>query len=209
MAGFKLGRREILLGGAGLAAAGAAFFVASGLLRQPRAGDGDLAGLGKGVDDVRLTAETGEPQIWGELKGKPRALFFGFTHCPVICPVTVWELNDAIGRIGGPAQEIAIQFVTVDPERDTPEVLQSYFSGFDGRVKAFTGEADAIARLARAFDVVYQRAPLEGGGYSMDHTATVFLLNADGEVVDVVAYGAPRELMETRLRALVGLPVAA
>ncbi len=137
------------------------------------------------------------------LKGKPRALFFGFTHCPVICPVTVFELNDAMDKIGEPAADIVIDFVTIDPERDTPTRLREYFSGFGPRVQAYTGTPQAIARIADGYEIIYSRSALEGGDYTMDHTTTVFLINPEGEMVDVIGYGSPADVIEQRLRALV------
>lgn len=174
-------RRALLAGGIGAAA---------------------LAACGKsGADDVVLTNHLGEAVRWGALKGAPRAVFFGFTHCPVICPVTVYELTDAMDKIG--PNNLLIDFVTVDPERDTPQRLQEYFSGFGPRVRAYTGTPEAIAQLARVFDVTYRRQNLENGDYTMDHTATVFLLDASGRVADVVAYGSPPEVVQQRLSALI------
>ncbi len=163
----------------------------------------DLARLNRGVDEITLLDDAGGPVRWGALKGRPRAIFFGFTHCPVICPVTVWELNNALDHIGTPAAQIAIQFVTLDPERDTPDALLKYFSGFDGRVDGYSGTPQAIAQIARAFEVVHRRTELENADYTIDHTPTVFLLDASGRVVDVIAYGSPPEIVEARLRALV------
>ncbi len=154
-----------------------------------------------GAEDVALTNHLGQSVRWGALKGVPRAVFFGFTHCPVICPVTVYELTDAMDKIG--PNELFIDFVTIDPERDTPERLREYFSGFGSRVRAYTGTPEAIAQLARAYDVTYRRQELEAGDYTMDHTATVFLLDARGRVADVVAYGSPPEVVQQRLSALV------
>lgn len=160
-----------------------------------------LAACGRsGADDVVLTNHLGQEVRWAALKGAPRALFFGFTHCPVICPVTVYELTDAMEKIG--PNDLVIDFVTIDPERDTPERLREYFSGFGPRVRAYTGTPEAIAELARAYDVTYKRQDLEAGGYTMDHTATVFLLDAEGSVADVVAYGSPPEIVQQRLSAL-------
>ena len=161
-----------------------------------------LAACGQnGADEVVLTNHLGQEVRWGALKGVPRAVFFGFTHCPVICPVTVYELTDAMDKIG--PNDLHIDFVTIDPERDTPQRLHEYFSGFGPRVRAYTGTPKAIAQLARVFDVTYQRQSLENGDYTMDHTATVFLLDASGRVADVVAYGSPPELVQQRLSALI------
>ena len=154
-----------------------------------------------GADAVVLTNQQGQEIRWSALKGAPRALFFGFTHCPVICPVTVFELTDAMDKIG--ENNLVIDFVSIDPERDTPSRLREYFSGFGPRVRAYTGAADAIARLARVYEVTYKRQELEDGDYTMDHTATVFLLDAQGREADVVAYGSPPEVLQSRLRSLI------
>ena len=180
----------------------------AGYLAARRSGGGgdDLASLGRGLDEVRLTSASGSEVRWGDLKGAPRAVFFGFTHCPVICPVTVWELNDALERVGPGADRIAITFVSLDPARDTPERLGTYLASFGDRVTGYTSDEAAIARLAGGFDVVYQRVDLENGDYTIDHTATVFLVDASGRVVDVIAHGSPPEIIEARLRALAAGP---
>lgn len=157
----------------------------------------------EGIDGVVLLNSSGEQVRWGELTGRPRAVFFGFTNCPVICPVTVWQLINALDRVGDIAQDAEVNFVTIDPERDTPERLRAYFGGFGNRVRAFSGEPKAIARIARAFDVTYHRMEGPNGTYAMDHTSTVFLVDRSGHVVDVIAYDSPKDVIETRLRALV------
>ena len=194
-----------MLAAAGLVLAGIAGVVALRPSRTPPADDG-LAGLGEGIDDVTLLNQDGQAVRWGDLRGGPRALFFGFTHCPVICPVTVWELNHAMDKIGAPAASLAIEFVTIDPERDTPARLRDYFSGFAGRVHGYSGTPEAIAQIAGGFEIIYNRTAPEGeaGDYSMDHTTTVFLIDGAGKVADVIGYGSPPELIEARLRALVG-----
>lgn len=166
------------------------------------------AGLGHNIDDVQLVSDDGSSVRWGQLNGKPRALFFGFTHCPVICPVTVWQLNDALERIGPAGKDLQIEFVTLDSARDTPAVLHQFFSGFGGHVHGLGGDAAQIDRVARAYEVVYRRVPEQGGEYSLDHTATVFLIDRSGRVVDVIGYGSDRDVTEQRLRALVGAPAA-
>ena len=198
-----MNRRRLILWGAGLAALGG--IVAAALaMRRDGAPDDDLATLGRGVDAVQLTSAQGEQVRWGDLKGRPRAVFFGFTHCPVICPVTVYELNDALDRIGVPASGVAIDFVTLDPERDTPDRLRSYFSEFGPRIASYTGDAAQIERLTQSFEIIANRTELEGGDYTIDHTTTVFLMDASGRVVDVIAYGSPPDLIEARLRDLAG-----
>jgi len=202
----QFNRRHALIAGLGASVvAVGALGVWAGISRPaPRPGNG-YAHLGRGIDDVTLIDESGAGHAWRDLNGRPRALFFGFTHCAVVCPVTVWELNDALDKIGAPANTVTIQFVTIDPQRDSAATLHAYFSGFGGRVKAYTGTAQAIARVAGAFEVVYRRSG-EGADYSMDHTATVFLLDGAGRVADVIGFGSPHDVTQARLRALVGAP---
>lgn len=161
--------------------------------------------LGQGVDTLRLTDTNGKPVEWGTLKGKPRVLFFGFTHCPVVCPVTVWELDAALSEIGPKAANLKVNFVTLDPKRDTPAELGKYFSGFKGRVLPFTGAEADIARLAAAYEIKFQKVDTGKGDYTLDHTAIAFLIGADGKVKDTLAFGSPHELTVTRLKALLGI----
>ena len=158
--------------------------------------------LGRGIADVVLTDETGREIAWRELDGRPRAVFFGFTRCPVICPVTVWELDAALKKIGKRADGLKLVFVSLDPVRDTPAVLKSYFSSFGGRVRGLTGSVASIERVAKAFEVVRERVALSGDDYTLDHTAAVFLTNSRGDVVDTLAYGTPQDVIVKRLENL-------
>lgn len=184
-------RRWLLVGGA-LACASAC---------GPVARD-EFADLGRGISDVVLTNSAGEDVRWSELARAPRAVFFGFTHCPVICPVTIYELTASAERIGAAANDLRIEFITVDPDRDTPERMREYFSGFGPNVTGFTGAPDALIRMRAAFDITATRVPGEHGAYSMDHTATVFLLDRAGRVRDVIMYGAEQDVIDARLTAL-------
>lgn len=163
----------------------------------------EFAGLGRGINDVALKNGDAVTIRWGDLNGRPRAVFFGFTHCPVICPVTVWELDSALTEIGPEADRIKVNFVTLDPARDTPKVLRDYFSSFKGRVDGYSGSEAAIMRIAKSFEVTAEKVALSKTDYTLDHTAAVFLLDEKGQVVDVVAYGAPRREIVARLRRLV------
>ena len=155
--------------------------------------DHGLFDLGRGLDRVVLMNSLGQQVTWDDLAGAPRALFFGFTHCPEICPVTIYELTAAAERIGAAAEDLRIHFVTVDPERDTPERMREYFSGFGPNVMGYTGAADMLGRVNSAFEITATHVPLERGGYTMDHTATVFLIDRAARVEDVIAYGADAE----------------
>ena len=163
----------------------------------------DLAKLGRGITEVALTDQSGREVKWGELNGRPRAVFFGFTKCPVICPVTVWELDAALAKMGKPGDAVQVVFVTLDPERDTPEAMKSYFSSFGGRVRGLTGAMSDIERISKAFEVVRERVSLKDGDYTVDHTAAVFLLDEHGTVVDTIAYGTPQDEIVKRLKSLI------
>lgn len=165
--------------------------------------DKGLKDLGRGVGQIELKDVDGRTVRLKDFGGKPHVLFFGFTSCPVVCPVTVWELDAALEAIGKDAKDIGIVFITLDPARDTPAVMKNYFSGFKGRVTALTAPLPVITRLTKAYDVRFERVDTGKGDYSIDHTAHAFLVNADGGVVDTVAFGASRELSVTRLKSLI------
>jgi len=195
ISGKALTRRWLLAGGAAMLGAGA--------VGCTPVATGEFADLGRGLDRVVLTNSAGEDVRWRDLRGAPRAVFFGFTNCPVICPVTIYELTASADRIGAPANDLRIDFITVDPERDTPERMREYFSGFGPKVMGFTGTPEALAVINEAFEVTATRVPLERGGFTIDHTATVFLINRAGGVEDVLMYGAEQDVIDERLRALV------
>jgi protein SCO1 len=167
--------------------------------------EADLATLGRGIDNVELVDDTGKKVRWAELKGHPRAVFFGFTRCPVICPVTVWEIDAALEKVGKEAEGVQMNFVSLDPARDTPAAMNSYFSTFKARMRALTGTAGNVARVAKAFDVVHKKVALDNGDYTLDHTAAVFLLDQNGVVVDVIGYGTPQDAMVKRFKQLLSV----
>lgn len=110
-----------------------------------------FAQLGLGADDVMLIGSAGQAVRWGDLKGAPRAVFFGFTHCPEVCPTTMADLSGAMERIGTDARALKVQFITLDPARDEPDILRSYLAIFGSQFEGYSGDAGEIARLARAF----------------------------------------------------------
>ncbi len=112
--------------------------------------------------------------------GKPFIVFFGFTHCPDICPTTLFELSEVLNRLGPDAEKTAVLFVTVDPERDTPATLKDYLSSFHLRIFGLTGNAEQIAAIEREYRVYAKKVPLKDGNYTMDHTAVVYLMDKNG-----------------------------
>lgn len=182
----------------------AASIAAFGLVVRPwpASRDAAFAELGRGVDGVALTNMEGKGVLWGELKGRPRAVFFGFTHCPEVCPTTIANLSAAMDRLGPEAGDLRVDFVSVDPERDTASSLHDYLSSFGTRFAGYTGAANEIERIATAFRASYQRRALHGGDYTVDHTTLIYLLDRPGHVVDVIGYQTPPERTDQQLRAL-------
>jgi protein SCO1/2 len=131
----------------------------------------------------QLVDENGQPFTDKTLQGKSFLVFFGFTHCPDVCPTTLFEISEIMRKLGPDADRTAAVFITVDPERDTPAAMKDYLSSFDPHVRGLSGDADALAKVARAYRVYYKKVPLEGSDYTMDHTAIVYLMDKDGRFV--------------------------
>jgi protein SCO1/2 len=110
-------------------------------------------------------------------------VFFGFTHCPDVCPTTLFEISEILRNLGPQADHTAALFISVDPERDTPAALKDYLSSFDPHLRGLTGSAAAVEAVTKAYRVYYRKVPLEGGDYTMDHTAIVYLMDKEGRFV--------------------------
>jgi protein SCO1 len=130
-----------------------------------------------------LTDQDGKPFSDKDLKGKSFLVFFGFTHCPDVCPTTLFEISEVLRNLGPEADRTAALFISVDPERDTPEAMRSYLGSFDPHIHGLTGDAAAVAAVTKAYRVYYKKVPLDGGDYTMDHTAIVYLMDKDGRFV--------------------------
>ncbi len=141
----------------------------------------------------QLVDQKGQPISEQAFRGKPTALFFGFTHCPEVCPTTLFELDGWLKKVDPDAKGLQAYFVTVDPERDTPEILGQYISNVTDRVTGIAGDPAKIAEVIKGFRVYAKKVPLDeskpDGDYTMDHTASVFLLDAEGRFKGTIAYG--------------------
>jgi protein SCO1/2 len=126
-----------------------------------------------------------------DMKGRPFLVFFGFTHCPDICPTTLFDVSQVLKKLGPDADRAGALFITVDPARDTPAVLKDYLSNFDPHLRGLTGDQASIDAATRAYRVYAKKVPLDGGDYTMDHTALVYLMDKDGQFV------APFDLKRT------------
>lgn len=159
------------------------------------------AGIGHG--DYRLVTASGEAFTRASLDGNPSMLFFGFTHCPDVCPTSLAEMTGWYEALGEEARDLRAYFVTVDPERDSAEIIGDYVA-WTGRVTGITGTPEEVEKAAKAWAVHYEKVPLEGGDYTMDHTASIFLLDRQGEFQGTIAYRESGDTALAKLRRLIG-----
>ena len=162
----------------------AGFWLAHQLDRgSPQLASGTWLPQSKPVIDFELTDTSGQAFTRRDLTGAPTLVFFGFTHCPDVCPTTLVKLAQVHRRaaIAG----LRVLFISVDPQRDTPPLLGQYVRAFDPQFRGLTGDPRTIARLAANFGVAVNRVELPGGDYTMDHSAVVFLLDDSAHIVAI------------------------
>jgi protein SCO1/2 len=140
----------------------------------------DITGthLGK---DLALTGTDGKLYTLEGLKGKVSIVLFGFTQCPDVCPTSLAELTQVMKLLGSEAKRVQVVLITIDPERDTPEVLRAYVSGFDPQFLGLTGTLEQIKKAAASFKVYFAKTVGVQGNYSMDHSSSFYLMDASGE----------------------------
>jgi len=172
--------RLLLMFGAFVAGLALCFSVVM-LVVSPRGGASAVATAIGGP--FTLTDQDGRAFSDRDLAGKPYLVFFGFTHCPDVCPTTLFDVSEVMRNLGPDADKTAALFISVDPERDTPAVLKDYLSSFDPHVRGLTGEPAQLAAVFKEFRVYYKKVPLEGGDYTMDHSALVYLMDKGGRFV--------------------------
>jgi len=179
---------------AGLVLCFSLVLLASGRLSAPSAPQ--TAAIG---GPFRLTDQNGGTVTEQNLKGAPFLVFFGFTHCPEICPTTLFELSEILRKLGPDGKRVRVVFITIDPERDTPAALKDYLSSFDPRMLALTGDPAEIAAVAKAYRVYYKKVPLEQD-YTIDHTAIVYLMDKEGRFVSPFSLKRTTEAAAADLR---------
>jgi protein SCO1 len=177
----RTGRRSVLR--LAVAATGAAVLPACGRSgRGPSFKSTDITGADYGRQ-LALTGHDGRPRTLEDFRGKVVVLFFGFTQCPDVCPTTMLTMANVMKALGPQADGVQVLFVTLDPERDTPQVLGQYVPAFDPRFLGLYGDADATAKAAREFKVFFQKAEgRTGGSYSIDHTAASYVIDRQGRL---------------------------
>jgi protein SCO1/2 len=163
-----------LLGALALAAAAIITFSPT---RQNQTGTASVGG------PFSLTTPDGKTMTEKELRGAPFLVFFGFTHCPDICPTKLFEISEMLRAAGPKGEKLRALFISVDPARDTPETLKSYLGSFDPRIVGLTGDQTAIDATVKAYRAYAKKVPLKDGDYTMDHTALVYLMGKDGNFI--------------------------
>jgi protein SCO1/2 len=131
----------------------------------------------------QLTDQTGQTVTDKSMQGRPTLVFFGFTHCPDVCPTTLFEISEVLKAMGEDAGRVNAYYISVDPERDTAAAMKEYLSSFDPRLKGLTGNPEEIAKVLSEYRVYAKKVPLKDGDYTMDHTALVYLMDRDGKFV--------------------------
>ena len=150
-----------------------------------------------------LVDDTGAQVTDAALKGRPTVMYFGYTFCPEVSPTTLTELAQWIRILRPDADKLNYVFVTVDPERDTPKVMHDYVSAFDTRIRGFTGTPDKIAKVASEYRVYYKRIPTSDGGYAMDHTAGLYLMDPKVRFFGLIPYQEKTDVAVAKLRKLI------
>jgi protein SCO1/2 len=150
-----------------------------------------------------LIDDNGKPFTDAELKGKWHLVFFGYTHCPDVCPTALNDLSLALDKLGAKKSKIEIVFITVDPERDTPAVLKSYVESFGGAIVGLTGTPDAVAQAAQDYRVYYAKHPRADGGYDMDHSALIYVMDPEGRFTATFTPDDSEDTIVSRMAKLV------
>jgi len=136
-------------------------------------------------------------------RGRWMLVFFGFTHCPDVCPTALSDMSATLTELGAAADKVQPIFITVDPERDTVEAMSQYVANFDPRIVALTGTPEQIAQAAKAYRVYYKKVP-QGDDYTMDHTGILYLMDPQGRFMTHFTPNTPPADMAARIRKLIG-----
>ena len=156
--------------------------------------------------DFHLTDTSGKPRSLADFRGKVIVLFFGYTHCPDVCPTTLAGLAQVMRQLGTAAQDVQVLFVTLDPGRDTAAVLQQYVPSFNPSFIGLYGDAQATAQAASVFAVSYEKHAEKGGDYTVDHSVGTYLIGRNGKIVLLSPFGQRNELLLQDITLLLAMP---
>ncbi len=164
--------------------------------------DGQPGGNASIGGPFALVDDTGAPVTDKTLAGKPYAMYFGYTYCPDFCPTTLLDLSRWIKQLGPDADKLNYVFVTIDPERDTAQLMHLYLSSFDKHIRGFTGTPEQIAKIAKEYRVYYKKVPQDDGTYAMDHSTVMYLMEAGGAFDTVIPYQEDDASAVAKLKSL-------
>ncbi len=175
--------------------------IASLVKDQEARGDNILESLGKPMDErFRLVDHLGRNVGPETFAGKVRLVFFGFTHCPDVCPTGLSLMSQLLEELGPDAKDVQALFISVDPERDTVPVLKDYISAFAGGILGLTGTPAQVEEATKAFNAYFKKVPQPSGGYTVDHTASVYLLDRDGNFRATIDIHEKQEIALQKVR---------
>jgi protein SCO1/2 len=186
---------------AALVILGAGVFLALALRDNPRGAAGTVLASAIG-GPFRLTDQNGKTVTDADLKGKWSLVYFGYTHCPDACPTALNDISIALEDLGAKRDAVRPVFITVDPERDTPEALKAYVTSFDAPILALTGTPEQVAQAAKGYRVYYAKHPEAGGDYSMDHSSVIYVMDPQGRFTASFTHESTPEQIAERLKKL-------
>ena len=187
----------------GLVILGVGGFLAVALRDNPRGAAGTALASAIG-GPFQLVDQNGKTITDADLKGRWSLIYFGYTHCPDACPTALNDISIALADLGAKRDEVRPIFITVDPERDTPEALKAYVTAFDAPILALTGTPEQIAKAAKGYRVYYAKHPEAGGDYSMDHSSVIYIMDPEGRFTASFTHENSPEQIADRLKKLVG-----
>jgi len=191
-------RRLLLLAPAGLLGVGLVG-AAAWLGLRPDAGSPAIGG------PFRLRRADGREVTDADFRGRWMLVYFGYTRCPDACPTALQDMANALDSLGPEAKrKVAVLFITVDPERDTPAVMQDYVSAFDAPITGLSGTADQVAAAAKAYRVYYAKHPKAGGDYDMDHTSIIYVMDPRGRFVANFTHETAPDAIAAKMQSLLG-----
>lgn len=161
-----------------------------------------VSGAGPEIADFSLVDQTGAAISKKDVLGRPSVVFFGFTFCPDVCPTTLASMTSYLKQLGPDGDRIGAFFISVDPERDTPEVLASYLASFDPRIRGVTGQPEEIAKLTKSLGIYHKKVDTGGGSYTVDHSALIVQLDSQGRFFGTIAYEESPQVAMDKLRRL-------
>jgi protein SCO1/2 len=168
-------------------------------------GGNAVTGVGAFGGPFTLIDDTGTPVSEKTLAGKPYVMYFGYTFCPEVCPTTLFDLSRWIKDLGPAADKLNYVFVSVDPERDTVQLMHTYLSSFDKRIRGYTGTSEQIAKIAKEYHVYYKKISTDDGNYVMDHSAMIYLMGPNDKFVTLIRYQEDDASALAKLRKLAAM----